>query len=158
MWNQHLGYVLTCPSNLGTGLRGGVHVKLPHLSKHPKFEEILKRLRLQKRGTGGCRGWALVGIGVRGGRMGGHRAWGSAALGPARAGAVAALTLPFSPPTGGVDTAAVGSVYDVSNADRLGFSEVEQVQMVVDGVKLMVEMEKKLEKNQTIDDMIPAQK
>uniref|UniRef100_A0A7N5KB29 Creatine kinase M-type n=1 Tax=Ailuropoda melanoleuca TaxID=9646 RepID=A0A7N5KB29_AILME len=53
MWNEHLGYVLTCPSNLGTGLRGGVHVKLPHLSKHPKFEEILTRLRLQKRGTGG---------------------------------------------------------------------------------------------------------
>ncbi|KAM9633173.1 creatine kinase M-type isoform 1-T1 [Trichechus inunguis] len=110
MWNEHLGYVLTCPSNLGTGLRGGVHVKLPHLSKHPKFEEILTRLRLQKRGTGG------------------------------------------------VDTAAVGSVFDVSNADRLGSSEVEQVQLVVDGVKLMVEMEKKLEKGGSIDDMIPAQK
>lgn len=23
MWNEHLGYVLTCPSNLGTGLRAG---------------------------------------------------------------------------------------------------------------------------------------
>lgn len=52
MWNEHLGYVLTCPSNLGTGLRAGVHVKLPNMSKHAKFEEILKRLRLQKRGTG----------------------------------------------------------------------------------------------------------
>uniref|UniRef100_A0A8B9QPK9 Creatine kinase M-type n=1 Tax=Apteryx owenii TaxID=8824 RepID=A0A8B9QPK9_APTOW len=110
MWTEHLGYILTCPSNLGTGLRGGVHVRLPKLSQHPKFEEVLGRLRLQKRGTGG------------------------------------------------VDTAAVGSVFDISNADRLGFSEVEQVQMVVDGVKLMVEMEKKLEQNQSIDDMIPAQK
>lgn len=61
-------------------------------------------------------------------------------------------------PAGGVDTAAVGSVFDVSNADRLGSSEVEQVQLVVDGVKLMVEMEKKLEKGGSIDDMIPAQK
>lgn len=52
MWNEHLGYVLTCPSNLGTGLRAGVHVKLPNLSKHEKFGEVLKRLRLQKRGTG----------------------------------------------------------------------------------------------------------
>lgn len=52
MWSQHLGYILTCPSNLGTGLRGGVHVKLPKLSTHAKFEEILTRLRLQKRGTG----------------------------------------------------------------------------------------------------------
>ncbi|NWZ58464.1 KCRM kinase, partial [Haliaeetus albicilla] len=110
MWTEHLGYILTCPSNLGTGLRGGVHVRLPKLSQHPKFEEVLKRLRLQKRGTGG------------------------------------------------VDTAAVGAVFDISNADRLGFSEVEQVQMVVDGVKLLVEMEKKLEQNQAIDDMIPAQK
>eukprot|EP00061_Rhincodon_typus_P009305 g32712.t1 len=109
MWNEHLGYVLTCPSNLGTGLRGGVHVKIPHLSKHEKFEEILKRTRLQKRGTGG------------------------------------------------VDTKAVGSVYDISNADRLGFSEVEQVQMVVDGVKLMIEMEKRLEKGKSIDDLMPAQ-
>ena len=33
MWNQRLGYVLTCPSNLGTGLRAGVHVKLPYLAK-----------------------------------------------------------------------------------------------------------------------------
>lgn len=52
MWNEHLGYVLTCPSNLGTGLRAGVHVKLPNMSKHAKFEEVLKKLRLQKRGTG----------------------------------------------------------------------------------------------------------
>ncbi|XP_053535661.1 creatine kinase B-type [Ictalurus punctatus] len=110
MWNEHLGYVLTCPSNLGTGLRGGVHVKLPNMSKHNKFEEVLKRLRLQKRGTGG------------------------------------------------VDTAAVGGVFDISNADRLGFSEVELVQMVVDGVKLLVEMEKRLEKGQAIDDLIPDQK
>ena len=33
MWTSHLGYILTCPSNLGTGLRAGVHVKLPNLSK-----------------------------------------------------------------------------------------------------------------------------
>ncbi|KFV61992.1 Creatine kinase B-type [Dryobates pubescens] len=110
MWNSHLGYILTCPSNLGTGLRAGVHIKLPNLGKHEKFGEVLKRLRLQKRGTGG------------------------------------------------VDTAAVGGVFDVSNADRLGFSEVELVQMVVDGVKLLIEMEKRLEKGQSIDDLMPAQK
>lgn len=110
MWNEHLGYILTCPSNLGTGLRAGVHVKLPNLSKHEKFGDVLKRMRLQKRGTGG------------------------------------------------VDTAAVGGVFDISNADRLGFSEVELIQMVVDGVKLLIEMEKSLEKGQAIDGLIPAQK
>jgi len=107
MWNEHLGYVLTCPSNLGTGLRGGVHVKLPKLSEHDKFDDILKTLRLQKRGTGG------------------------------------------------VDTAATGGTYDISNADRLGFSEVQLVQGVVDGVNLMIEMEKRLEKGESIDDLIP---
>merc|ERR1712141_638499 len=53
MWNQHLGYILTCPSNLGTGLRAGVHVKLPLLSKDRRFDQILSAQRLQKRGTGG---------------------------------------------------------------------------------------------------------
>lgn len=66
MWTEHLGYILTCPSNLGTGLRGGVHVRLPKLSQHPKFEEILKRLRLQKRGTGGDGGQGTWGWGTQG--------------------------------------------------------------------------------------------
>ncbi|XP_068727172.1 creatine kinase U-type, mitochondrial-like [Montipora capricornis] len=107
MWSQHLGYILTCPSNLGTGLRAGVHVKLPNMAKDSRFGEILDKLRLQKRGTGG------------------------------------------------VDTAAVGSVFDISNSDRLGFSEVELVQMVIDGVNLLINMEKRLEKNKPIDDLIP---
>jgi creatine kinase len=140
MWNPHLGYILTCPSNLDTGLRAGVHIKLPHLGKHEKFSEVLKRLRLQKRGTGE-------------GQV-----------------AVVPLGSPLSPPDflgpadliflslGGVDTAAVGGVFDVSNADRLGFSEVELVQMVVDGVKLLIEMEQRLEQGQAIDDLMPAQK
>ncbi|XP_015752750.1 PREDICTED: creatine kinase M-type-like, partial [Acropora digitifera] len=52
MWNEHLGYILTCPSNLGTGLRGGVHLKIPLLSQdEARLDSILKKLRLQKRGT-----------------------------------------------------------------------------------------------------------
>ncbi|XP_029195847.2 creatine kinase B-type-like [Acropora millepora] len=108
MWNEHLGYILTCPSNLGTGLRAGVHINLPLLSKSRKFDEILERLRLQKRGTGG------------------------------------------------VDTAAEGGVFDISNLDRLGFSEVELVQKVIDGVNLLISMEKRLEAKRPINDLIPA--
>ena len=107
MWNEHLGYILTCPSNLGTGLRGGVHAKLLHLSQDPRFDIILSSLRLQRRGTGG------------------------------------------------VDTESTDGVFDISNLDRLGSSEVEQVQKVVDGVKLLVEMEKRLEGGNSIDDLIP---
>merc|ERR1712178_126046 len=32
MHNDHLGWVLTCPSNLGTGLRAGTMVQLPKVS------------------------------------------------------------------------------------------------------------------------------
>ena len=52
MWSQHLGYILTCPSNLGTGMRAGVHVKIPMLSKDERFDTMLEVMRLQKRGTG----------------------------------------------------------------------------------------------------------
>ncbi|KAK3747271.1 hypothetical protein QZH41_005463 [Actinostola sp. cb2023] len=107
MWNQHLGYVLTCPSNLGTGLRAGVHVKLPNLAKEKRLDTILNKLSLQKRGTGG------------------------------------------------VDTAAVGGIFDISNGDRLGFSEVELVQRVIDGVNLLIEMEKRMERGKPIEDLIP---
>jgi len=107
MWSQHLGYILACPSNLGTGIRAGVHIKIPNLSKHKEFGAILKKLRLQKRGTGG------------------------------------------------VDTAATGGIFDISNADRLGYSELELVQRVVDGVNLFVEMEKRLEKGRSISDLMP---
>nr|AAH47826.1 Zgc:56085 [Danio rerio]AAI64873.1 Zgc:56085 protein [Danio rerio] len=109
MWNERLGYVLTCPSNLGTGLRAGVHVRLPKLSKDPRFGKILDNLRLQKRGTGG------------------------------------------------VDTAAVGDTFDISNLDRLGKSEVELVQLVVDGVNYLIECEKRLEKGQDIKVPAPLQ-
>ncbi|XP_019935087.1 creatine kinase U-type, mitochondrial-like [Paralichthys olivaceus] len=102
MWNEKLGYILTCPSNLGTGLRAGVHVKLPLLSKDLRFSKILDNLRLQKRGTGG------------------------------------------------VDTAAVGGTFDISNLDRLGQSEVQLVQTVIDGVNYLIECEKRLEKGQDI--------
>jgi len=107
MWSKRLGYILTCPSNLGTGLRAGVHVKLPKLSKDKRFDKILQSFRLQKRGTGG------------------------------------------------VDTAAVGGTFDISNLDRLGHSEVELVQQVIDGVKKLIDMEKALEKGKKIDTLLP---
>jgi len=52
-WSERLGYICTCPSNLGTGMRCSVHIQLHKLSKHPKFEDIIEGLELQERGTGG---------------------------------------------------------------------------------------------------------
>merc|ERR1711970_1016975 len=105
MWNEHLGYVLTCPSNLGTGVRCGVHVKIPLVSANTEaFGTILKKMRLQKRGAGG------------------------------------------------VDCEAVGGIFDISNADRLGFSEVELVNMLIEGVHFLVNCEKMAEAGQSIAD------
>ena len=42
-------------------------------------------------------------------------------------------------------------VFDISNADRLGFSEVQLIQMVIDGVQFLVRMEKKLEAGEKIE-------
>ena len=55
-----------------------------------------------------------------------------------------------------MDTAAEGGVFDISNLDRLGFSEVELVQKVIDGVNLLISMEKRLEAKRPINDLIPA--
>ena len=54
MFNKHKGYIHTCPSDLGTGLCASVIIKLPLLSQHARFKEILSCLRLQARGTGMC--------------------------------------------------------------------------------------------------------
>ncbi|XP_072163723.1 arginine kinase-like [Diadema setosum] len=108
MWNEHLGFILTCPTNLGTGVRCSVHVRIPKLSKDPRCKAICTALRLQMRGTSG------------------------------------------------EFTEGVGGVYDISNLDRLGTSEVEQVQCVIDGVSTIIEMEKRLEKDEDIEDLMPG--
>merc|ERR1719150_1518853 len=39
--NDHLGYITSCPTNLGTALRASVHIHLPKLGQNmEKFEEI----------------------------------------------------------------------------------------------------------------------
>merc|ERR1712064_127730 len=53
MHNDHLGWVLTCPSNLGTGLRAGAMVKVPHVSGRADFKQTLAKMGLQARGTAG---------------------------------------------------------------------------------------------------------
>ena len=50
------GYVTSCPSNLGTGMRASVHIKCPNLTSDgtdKKAKAICKPLGLSVRGTGG---------------------------------------------------------------------------------------------------------
>ena len=62
MHSDHLGWILTCPSNLGTGLRAGCMVKLPLFSARPDFKSILGKMGLQARGCGGVDSDSVGGI------------------------------------------------------------------------------------------------
>jgi len=53
-YSKHLGYITSCPTNLGTAMRASVHIKLPNLAKDmSKFKEIANRYNLQIRGVDG---------------------------------------------------------------------------------------------------------
>jgi len=110
MYDDHLGFLCTCPSNLGTGLRASVMIKLPYLAgDSDRFYELCGLLGLQARGSKG----------------------------------------EHSPP-------GPGGVYDVSNKARIGKSEVELVQTMIDGVWKLIELEEDLKKGVSIDAKVAA--
>lgn len=52
--DQHLGYISTCPTNLGTGLRASVHIKLPKLMRNKALHQsIADKYHVQIRGIHG---------------------------------------------------------------------------------------------------------
>jgi len=106
MHSDHLGWILTCPSNLGTGLRAGAMVKIPNVSSRKDFKSLMGKMGLQARGTGG------------------------------------------------VDSASTGGTWDISNADRLGKSEVQLVNIFIEGVAQLIKWEQALEKGQNVDAQI----
>jgi creatine kinase len=117
MRNKNLGFMGTCPSNLGTGLRASVMVTLQEFNKLMEgdnqadkelLEEVCSRYDLQPRGSAG----------------------------------------EHSP--------AVGGKFDVSNKQRLGFSEVQLVQKMIDGVSKVIELEEMLAAGKTPDDVRAA--
>lgn len=108
MHSDHLGWILTCPSNLGTGLRAGSMVKIPLFSARSDFKDVCKKMGLQVRGTKG------------------------------------------------VDSASTGGTWDISNADRLGKSEVDLVNIFISGLSKIIKWEQALEEGQNIDEEIAA--
>merc|ERR1712196_747765 len=95
--DEHLGYITTCPSNVGTGLRASVMLKLPKLYKKmgvQDLEELCDSMGLQARG-----------------RHGEH-----------------------SPP-------GPNGEFDISNKGRIGASEVQLVQQMIDGFDILIKME-----------------
>ena len=94
---EHLGYITTCPSNVGTGLRASVMLKIPKLYKKlgvHEVEALCDSMGLQARGSKG----------------------------------------EHSPP-------GPQGEFDISNKGRVGASEVELIQRMIDGVKKLIEME-----------------
>jgi len=53
-YDNHLGYITSCPTNLGTAMRASVHVQLPLLSKNKdEFQAIADKYHVQIRGAHG---------------------------------------------------------------------------------------------------------
>ncbi len=53
-YNSHLGYITSCPTNLGTAMRASVHIALPKLAKDMEaFKTITDKHHLQIRGIHG---------------------------------------------------------------------------------------------------------
>ncbi len=53
-YSEHLGYITSCPTNLGTAMRASVHIALPNLAKDmDNFKAITDKYHLQIRGIHG---------------------------------------------------------------------------------------------------------
>jgi creatine kinase/arginine kinase len=54
VWDPRRGYLNACPTNIGTAMRAGVHIRLPGLEKHPdRLNALASAYGLQIRGTRG---------------------------------------------------------------------------------------------------------
>ena len=100
MLHPKLGYLHSCPTNLGTGMRASVHIDLPGWTAEgmDSLKARCEELSLQPRGTRG--------------ESGGQ----------------------------------TGCTYDISNKHRLGYTEVELIQTMIDGVNLLYEEDLELKR------------
>ncbi len=92
-FNDHLGYLSSCPTNLGTAMRASMHIKLGNICHRDDFVEICDGMQLSVRGL--------------------H----------------------------GEHTAFAGGVYDISNKQRLGVTEIDCVKILCKGVNDLLAMD-----------------
>jgi len=102
--SEQYGYIHSCPTNLGTGMRASVMIDLPGYTKEglDALKKRCEELAVQPRGTRG--------------------------------------------ESGGFD----GFTYDVSNKHRLGYSEVQLIQVMVDGCNTLWKEDQELQKKHGI--------
>jgi creatine kinase len=56
--------------------------------------------------------------------------------------------------TAGVDSASTGGTWDISNADRIGKSEVQLVNIFIEGLAQIIKWEQALEEDKNIDEEV----
>merc|ERR1712020_602729 len=102
--SEQYGFIPSCPTNLGTGMRASVHIDLPGWTKESvdKLKARCEELAVQPRGTRG--------------ESGGQ----------------------------------TGHTYDISNKHRLGYSEVQLVQVMIDGVNTLWKEDVELQEKHNI--------
>ena len=62
-YNDHLGYITSCPTNLGTAMRASVHIKVPNLGENmDKFQAIADKYNVQIRGIDGEHSKSVGGV------------------------------------------------------------------------------------------------
>jgi len=62
-FNDHLGYITSCPTNLGTAMRASVHIKVPNLGDNmEKFQQIADKYNVQIRGIDGEHSKSIGGV------------------------------------------------------------------------------------------------
>ena len=62
-YSKHLGYITSCPTNLGTAMRASVHIKVPNLGENMEtFKSITEKYHLQIRGIDGEHSKSVGGV------------------------------------------------------------------------------------------------
>jgi creatine kinase len=114
--SERYGYILSCPSNTGAGIRAGSHIRLRYL---PKWAD--GKLGIQEIGAAayeGAGGKKFKGFCEE------HRLQGRG--------------------QGGVDDEDGGDIVDLSNVDRIGYSEAQLVTFAIKGMASFVRLEMRL--------------
>ncbi|KAL3769304.1 hypothetical protein ACHAW5_003839 [Stephanodiscus triporus] len=101
--DARLGYLMSCPTNVGTAMRASVHVRLTNLGQLPGFFDLVERLKLQVQGKYGETDRHYTGV------------------------------------------------FNISNLERLGKSEVHLINIMVEGVSKLIELERRLEAGEVVD-------
>ena len=102
-YDSRLGYLTSCPTNVGTTMRASVHVRLTNLGRQPGFFELVERLKLEVRGKYGETDRRYTGV------------------------------------------------FDISNAERLGKSEVHLINVMVEGVAKLIELERRMDAGEIVN-------